>query len=63
MSRKKDPLKEIKNFWGDVVRDEEISIQHRLKASELLIKLDEGGGNGGDGEEKRVVIICGEDEL
>ena len=62
MSRKKDPLKEIKNFWGDVVRDEEISIQHRLKASELLIKLDEGGASG-DGEEKRVVIICGEDEL
>ena len=59
MSRKKDPLKEIKQFWGDVVRDEEISIQHRLKASELLIKLEDGTGGINEG----MVIISGEDEL
>ncbi len=59
MSRKKDPLKEIKDFWGNVVRDEEISIQHRLKASELLIKLEDGNG----GENEGTVIISGEDQL
>lgn len=58
MSRKKDPLKEIKSFWGDVVKNEEISIQHRLKASELLIKA--GEDSTGDNP---VVVIWGEDEL
>ena len=60
MSRKKDPLKEIKNFWGDVVKNEEISIQHRLKASELLVKVGEDNEKD-DGE--IVVIIEGEDNL
>ena len=60
MSRKKDPLKEIKNFWGDVVKNEEISIQHRLKASELLVKVSDDGEKE-DGE--IVVIIEGEDNL
>ena len=60
MSRKKDPLKEIKTFWGDVVKNEEFSIQHRLKASELLVKVGEDdSGEGGVG----VIIIEGENQL
>lgn len=62
MSRKKDFFKEIKKFWNDVVNDEEISIQHRLKASELLIKA--GGENGENGENNMIVVVIeGESEL
>jgi len=50
-------MEQMKNFWGSVVEDEEISIQHRLKASELLVKIQ------GEGEESGVVVISGEDEL
>lgn len=59
MSRKKDPMKEIKAFWGDVVKNEEISIQHRLKASELLIKLEDDSGDNDGG----TVVIKGEESL
>ena len=59
MSRKKDPMKEIKAFWGDVVKNEEIRIQHRLKASELLIKLEDDNGDNDGG----TVVIKGEESL
>ncbi len=57
MAKKKNMMEQMKNFWGSVVEDEEISIQHRLKASELLVKIQ------GEGEESGVVVISGEDEL
>lgn len=53
-----DTLKNVRKFWESVMADEEINIQHRLKASELCLKLREEGG-----EADAVVIISGEDEL
>ena len=54
----RDTLENVRKFWESVMEDEEINIQHRLKASELCLKLKEEGG-----EENRVIIISGEDEL
>ncbi len=54
--KKKSIIDEIKRFWGDVVNNEEVSIQHRLKASELLLKVTDEAQN-------EAVKICGEDEL
>ncbi len=54
--KKKSIIDEIKRFWGDVVNNEEVSIQHRLKASELLLKVT-------DETENEAVKICGEEEL
>ncbi len=56
-SAKKNLVDTIKTFWGNVVENEEISIQHRLKASELLIKME--GENIGN----EAVVISGEDDL
>lgn len=54
--KKKSIIEEIKRFWGDVVNNEEVSIQHRLKASELLLKVTDEAQN-------EAVKICGEEEL
>ena len=39
--------------------DDEINIQHRLKASELCLKLNQENSEATD----QVVIICGEKEI
>lgn len=56
-SAKKNLVDTIKTFWGNVVENEEISIQHRLKASELLIKME------GENTQNEAVVISGEDDL
>lgn len=33
-------IKEVKEFWSDVLRDEKIKIQDRLKASEYIAKTN-----------------------
>lgn len=54
----KNVMDEIKNFWEKVINDEEVNIQHRLKASELCLKLkDESACT------EPVVIISGEEEI
>ena len=58
MARTKNEVKRVKNFWQSVMEDEEINIQHRLKASELCIKLSSETVN-----ENQVVIISGEQEI
>ncbi len=54
----RDTLENVRKFWESVMEDEEINIQHRLKASELCLKLKEDKG-----ETDAVVIISGEEEL
>lgn len=56
--RERDTLKNVREFWESVMSDEEINIQHRLKASELCLKLKEDSS-----ETESVVFISGEDEL
>ncbi len=58
LARTKNEVKRVKNFWQSVMEDEEINIQHRLKASELCIKLSSETVN-----ENQVVIISGEQEI
>lgn len=58
MARTKNDVKRVKDFWQRVMEDEEINIQHRLKASELCIKLSSETVN-----ENQVVIISGEQEI
>lgn len=56
--RERDTLSNVRRFWESVMEDEEINIQHRLKASELCLKLKEDGG-----ETDAVVFISGEEDL
>lgn len=58
LARTKNDVKRVKDFWQSVMEDEEINIQHRLKASELCIKLSSETVN-----ENQVVIISGEQEI
>lgn len=58
MARTKNDVKRVKDFWQSVMEDEEINIQHRLKASELCIKLSSETVN-----ENQVIIISGEQEI
>ena len=58
MARTKNDVKRVKDFWQSVMEDEEINIQHRLKASELCIKLSSETAT-----ENQVVIISGEQEI
>ena len=56
--KSKTLLKKVSSFWREVMNDESVNIQYRLKASEVCLKLKEAEeGEGG------VVIISGEDEL
>ncbi|MBR6766147.1 MAG: hypothetical protein IKM06_06650 [Clostridia bacterium] len=52
-------VSKIKRFWQDVMEDESVNVQYRLKASELVLKTEEDTKR----EEKEVVIISGEDKL
>jgi hypothetical protein len=58
LARTKNDVKRVKDFWQSVMEDEEINIQHRLKASELCIKLSSETVN-----ENQVIIISGEQEI
>lgn len=58
LARTKNDVKRVKDFWQSVMEDEEINIQHRLKASELCIKLSSETAT-----ENQVVIISGEQEI
>jgi hypothetical protein len=49
----------IKRFWKDVMEDESVNIQYRLKASELVLKMTEDSQK----QESEVVIISGEEKL
>lgn len=57
--KKENFVDDIKNFWESVINDDEISIQHRLKASELRLKIDDSE----DVDSLPVVFISGEDEI
>jgi len=58
-SKKKTDIEQVKKFWHQVMDDDEINIQHRLKASELCLKLNQENSEATD----QVVIICGEKEI
>ncbi len=57
--KKKSDIQQVVDFWKSVMDDDEINIQHRLKASELCIKLSQENGE----EDVSQVIICGENEI
>ncbi len=59
MAKKKKEIQAVKEFWQSVMDDEEINIQHRLKASELCLKLTQDG----EGEVNQVVVFTGEKEI
>lgn len=54
--KRKNDIQEVLEFWKSVMDDDEINIQHRLKASELCLKLSEDQKEG----EEHQVIIYGE---
>jgi hypothetical protein len=55
----KASVSKIKKFWQEVMEDESVNVQYRLKASELVLKTEEDTRS----ERKDVVIISGEDKL
>lgn len=52
--------KEIGRFWYRVMMDDEVSIQHRLKASELYMRLSDKEKNDPEGV---VVVFSGEEGM
>lgn len=52
-------MDDIKEFWENVINDNEIAIQHRLKASELRLKLNDNDQI----DSAPVVFIFGENEI
>lgn len=57
--KSKSDIQAVKEFWKSVMDDDEINIQHRLKASELCLKLSEDQKE----SEANQVIIYGENEI
>ncbi len=59
MARRKKEIQAVKEFWQKVMDDEEINIQHRLKASELCVKLSQEN----ETEASQVVVFTGEKDI
>lgn len=59
MAKGKKEIQAVKEFWHSVMEDEEINIQHRLKASELCLKLSQET----ETDTNQVVVFTGEKEI
>ena len=59
MPRRKKEIQAVKEFWQKVMDDEEVNIQHRLKASELCAKLSQEN----ESEVDKVVVFTGEKDI
>lgn len=59
MARRKKEILAVKEFWQKVMDDEEINIQHRLKASELCAKLSQEN----EMDKNQVVVFTGEKDI
>ena len=59
MPRRKKEIQAVKEFWQKVMEDEEINIQHRLKASELCAKISQES----ESNIAEVVVFTGEKDI